>query len=98
MKLELASRWSKMPRNEKGDIEFTSLGPNGLWTSLLGCFTPEEIVELVNRALYQLEYQAASHAKRGKEERAKAKALREALKAAGKDPKALRIKDELEGK
>lgn len=92
MKLELKDKWKDMPRNPAGDVAFTYFG------QINDMFTTDEIVELVNRALYQLEYQAHAHAKRGREERAKAKLLREQLKASGKDPKALRIKDELEGK
>lgn len=60
-------------------------------------FTDEEIVELVNRALYQLEYQAAAHRKRGQAERDKMKKLKEELKKAGKDVKATLVERELKG-
>jgi hypothetical protein len=65
--------------------------------AVLTVFTPDEVVELVNRALYQLEYQRESHRKRGQAERDKMKALKEALKATGKDAKATRIERELKG-
>ena len=43
--------------------------------SVLNVFTPVEVVELVNRALYQLEYQRESHRKRGQAERDRMKML-----------------------
>jgi len=36
--------------------------------SLLEVFTREEVIELVNRSLYQLEYQARAHEKRRREQ------------------------------
>lgn len=106
MEIKLAGR--EMPRDAKGDVRFIQLGeflkpeernPKGdlAPATLLDVFTPDEIVELVNRAIYQLEYQAASHRKRGQIERAKNKALREALKAAGKDVKKAEIDKQLKG-
>lgn len=67
-----------IPRNKVGDPQFTSLSVDdedlvsrenfaGKMDALLEVFTPEEIVELVNRSLYQLEYQARSHQKRNAE-------------------------------
>lgn len=56
MKVSLKDR--NIPRNKAGDPSFTTLG------SLQATFSDEEIVELVNRCLYQLEYQARAHEKR----------------------------------
>jgi hypothetical protein len=70
MKLSLKGR--NIPRNKAGDPSFKYIG-GGLpqesresdfdGQALLEVFTPEEIVELVNRSLYQLEYQSRSHSK-----------------------------------
>jgi hypothetical protein len=104
MEIKLAGR--VMPRSEKGDVRFAYLNDAHMTAEpqgnadpghVQGTFTPEEIVELVNRAIYQLEYQAASHRKRGQIERAKNKALRDALKAAGKDVKKVEIDKQLRG-
>lgn len=65
--------------------------------TVINVFNPQEIVELVNRALYQLEYQRESHRKRGQAERDRHKALKEALKAAGKDVKVETISKQLKG-
>lgn len=86
MKIQLKGR--EIPRNEAGDPAFTKLGLEGFvhdtWIitkgSLLAVFTQEEIVELVNRAIYQLEYQHASHKRRGQEQRDREKRLREKVK------------------
>jgi hypothetical protein len=57
-----------IPRNKDGDPAFTRLEVDNSEVSdpptLMNVFTDGEIVELVNRALYQLEYQARSHADR----------------------------------
>lgn len=104
MKLELSTKWAQIPRDTDGDPGFTVLDNNMLpedkraYPGVAQVFTPAEIVELVNRALYQLEYQAGAHAKYGRVKRAKAAALKAALKDKGVDPKAQRVKDELEGK
>jgi hypothetical protein len=91
-----------MPRSSSGDVKFTTLhGPecapmeSRLQSGVLEVFSEAEVVELVNRAIYQLEYQAASHRKRGQAERARMKALKEAL---GKTAaKATQIASELKG-
>jgi len=101
MEIKLAGR--VMPRGPGGDVKFTSMDTTHALpgfehtgtSSLLEVFTKDEIVELVNRAIYQLEYQAASHRKRGQAERDKMKALKAALgKAAAKDAA---VKKELKG-
>jgi hypothetical protein len=104
MEIKLAGR--VMPRSEKGDVKFVYLNdshmtaepqPTADPTHVSGTFTPEEIVELVNRAIYQLEYQAAAHRKRGQAERDRMKALKAALKAQGVDPKRAEIDKQLKG-
>jgi hypothetical protein len=76
MKIRLQGR--VIPRNEGGDPHFVYLNDAHLTAEpqttadafhVLGVFSPEEVVELVNRALYQLEYQHTSHKTRAKEER-----------------------------
>jgi len=72
MKLDLRVKANALPRNKAGDVQFTKLGihepKSDFFTplpgSVLSVFTFDEVVELVNRALYQLEYQARAHAKR----------------------------------
>src|SRR5262245_57167919 len=82
MKVKLEGR--NIPRNKAGDPAFAGLGdrfgtPPGV-LSVLEVFTPEEIVELVNRALYQLEYQKESHRTRAQAERDRWAPVKEALK------------------
>lgn len=71
MKLSLKDR--QIPRNKVGDpaflylldVEFDGSPPLAdSMSALLAVFSPSEVVELVNRSLYQLEYQARSHEKR----------------------------------
>jgi hypothetical protein len=100
MEIKLAGR--VMPRVGGGDVKFLSLTPGRLTQpanderlSVQEVFTDTEIVELVNRAIYQLEYQAASHRKRGQAERARMKLLKEQLgKAGAKDAS---VKEQLKG-
>lgn len=71
MKVSLKDR--DIPRNKQGDPHFTQLCDEKLlarlnasefWpTDLFAVFMPREIVELVNRSLYQMEYQSKSHGK-----------------------------------
>lgn len=86
MKLSLKNR--NIPRNAQGDPNFTQLyseereGENSITYKLgegdlLDVFSPSEIVELVNRSLYQLEYQANSHHKYRAERLALEKPVRE---------------------
>ena|SRR5580765_4807439 len=56
MRVELQGR--AIPRNEKGDPKFKDL------PQLQTVFSDDEITELVNRSLYQIEYQKNSHTKR----------------------------------
>jgi hypothetical protein len=103
--VEVKLKGREIPRNSAGDAKFEYLDNAHLTggehpadaTHVLGVFTPEEVVELVNRALYQIEYQREAHRKRGKEERDRLKALREALKAQGLDPRKVKVERELKG-
>ena len=52
---------AKGPRNEKGDPAFTSLDQLGEH------FNEDDILFLVNKALYQLDYQKSFHKKRNEE-------------------------------
>lgn len=82
MKIQLKGR--EIPRNEAGDPAFVELGvwkdsvDKGIQAKdcVLQVFTPQEVVALVNRALYQLEYQHTAHKERGKRVRAEEKAIR----------------------
>jgi hypothetical protein len=84
VKIELAKLRDAIPRNAQGDPAFRALhqqdGLNRDTQTVLDVFTAEEVVELVNRALYQLEYQAQAHGKYAKIRRDKEKAIRQALK------------------
>src|ERR1700675_1534910 len=100
--MEIKLKGRELPRNVNGDVTFEGLGVGSgvhttLPTDVLTHFTPQEVVELVNRALYQLEYQRESHKKRGAAERAKVKLLKEGLKKAGKDPAKDSIDRQLKG-
>lgn len=81
MKVKLEGK--NIPRNKNGDPSFEFLeNPNGVTDppSLMQVFTTDEIVELVNRCLYQLEYQKNAHRKRAEEERAAFAPIKLALK------------------
>lgn len=88
MKIQLKGR--EIPRNDKGDPHFTTLGvTQEEWdftykeyavNGVLTVFTVGEVVELVNRALYQLEYQHESHRVRGQEQRDREKRVREKVR------------------
>lgn len=71
-----------LPRNKAGDPEFLQLGeflkpeernPKGdlVPPTVLDLFTPEEVVTLVNRQLYAMEYQRKVHRQRAQDERDK---------------------------
>jgi hypothetical protein len=80
MKIQLKGR--AIPRNASGDPAFRFLEEtdedaasyNG--PTVLNVFTEQEVVELVNRALYQLEYQHEAHKTRGKRVREEERAIR----------------------
>ena len=65
----------KIPHDADGDPAFAQLGihqdevPAAPEGSILSQFTPEEVVFMVNRYLYQCEYQRQVHRKRSAEER-----------------------------
>ena len=79
MKIQLKGK--AIPRNAAGDPHFTILG-NDLVAhgGVMDVFQSDEIVELVNRALYQLEYQHNAHRVRGQRMRDREKAIREKVK------------------
>lgn len=52
----------------------------GVFKAVLDVFTPEEVVELVNRALYQLEYQHNAHRVRGQRQRDAERLLKQKVK------------------
>jgi hypothetical protein len=90
MKIQLKGRG--IPRNAQGDPKFNHLSsaqyeimrhynvepdnPPGI----LDIFTTDEVVELVNRAIYQLEYQHTAHKRRGQEQRDREKKIKEKVK------------------
>ena len=89
MKIQLKGR--AIPRNEQGDPSFNGLGLSqedydfsykeyATHNDVLTLFTVQEVVELVNRALYQLEYQHNAHKVRGQRQRDAEKELREMVK------------------
>jgi len=71
---KLGERLKNVPRGENGDPKFSQL------EEVRGMFRESEIVELVNRALYQLEYQQNSHAKYQQKRRELERPVREAFK------------------
>lgn len=71
MKLSLKQR--TIPRNKVGDPTFQ----HGVGVRLYDVFTPEEVCELVNRCIYQLEYQSKAHQKRNEERSALEKPVKE---------------------
>jgi hypothetical protein len=94
--MEIKLKGRVLPRNEKGDVCFTTLEAGPL-DAVRNIFTDQEIVELVNRALYQLEYQRESHRKRGQAQRDQMKELKKKLKESGIDPKTHNINKQLKG-
>lgn len=102
--MEIKLKGRELPRDVKGDVKFQFLRiadedrtVNNNPIAIMDVFTPDEVVELVNRALYQLEYQRESHRKRGQAERDRMKTLKAVLKAQGKDVKATVIDKQLKG-
>ena len=88
MKISLKNR--DIPRNKMGDPAFRfldaermtgdELNTEGNTPTVLDVFTPEECVELVNRCVYQLEYQARSHAKRNASQALLERPIKEAFR------------------
>ena len=65
MRVSLQNR--NIPRDPMGVPRFHYLKPENTpanKTAVLDVFTEEEVVELVNRSIYQIEYQAFSHKKK----------------------------------
>lgn len=73
MRVELQGR--NLVRNAKGDPAYRDL------PQLQQEFTDAEIVELVNRSLYQIEYQASSHQKRAAKQMMLERPVKRAFKA-----------------
>ena len=71
MKVSLQGR--DIPRNRAGDPTFTS----GQTPRLFDVFSLDEVHELVNRCVYQLEYQSNAHRKRQQQQRLLEKPVRE---------------------
>jgi hypothetical protein len=63
-----------IPRTKDGDPAFEKL------EELQKVFSPEEIVALVNRQIYQMEYQRNVHRDRAREEREKLAPLKKKVK------------------
>jgi hypothetical protein len=93
VKITLSDKHRLIPRNAVGDPHFTTLDlranytPADAWDTpdkhplgVLDVFTSTEVVELVNRCLYQLEYQQRSHTKRAAQQRALEQPVKEMLK------------------
>jgi len=77
--IDLKSVEERIPRNGAGDPNFLYLhGPVG--PTVLDVFTHEQVVALVNRALYQMEYSRASHRQRSQKLRDQERPVREAFK------------------
>lgn len=79
--INLKAKEGLIPRNDDGDPQFLQLwqttdGQGGV----LNVFTDAEVVALVNRALYQMEYQRNSHRKYQQEQRNLEKPIKELLK------------------
>jgi len=93
--IDLKAVEDKIPRNQSGDPSFSYLGnsipqpnqvelplPGAVATanpSVLTVFTPEQVVALVNRALYQMEYSRTSHRERSQKLRDQEKPVKEAF-------------------
>lgn len=71
-----------IPRNAQGDPAFTELTPSGDSEnpSVVEVFQPDQVVALVNRALYQMEYSRTAHRNRAQRERDLMKPIKELLK------------------
>lgn len=70
VKISMRDRWEKIPYDSNGDPAFTALSPEGYIMSdvpyITELFNHEEIVNLVNKALYVMKYQRETHANRRK--------------------------------
>lgn len=71
MKVSLTNR--TIPRNKQGDPNFLF----GQGVRLYDVFSPQEVCELVNRCIYQLEYQSRAHQKRREEQNSLEKPVKE---------------------
>jgi len=73
-----------IPRNSQGDPAFSNLGVESNSprdnNSVLTVFSPDQIVALVNRALYQMEYSRKIHRERSQAQRDAEKPVKEAFK------------------
>ena len=87
--IDLKKVEERIPRNDSGDPSFTHLQKRGHRTDvtlehqlegLQDVFTDDQIVALVNRALYQMEYSRKIHRERSQAERDRDKPIKEAFK------------------
>jgi hypothetical protein len=82
--IDLKAVEERIPRNGSGDPAFTSLHPHDHQDEpefcVLDVFTVDQVVALVNRALYQMEYSRTSHRNRSQKLRDQEKPVREAFK------------------
>lgn len=65
VKISMRDRWDKVPYDKNGDPAFEELFVSfNEKTAVSEVFTNEEIVHLVNRALYVMKYQRETHERR----------------------------------
>lgn len=64
VKLSMRDKWNKLPYDADGDPCFKNLTDGE--DCIQGVFTDDEIVILVNRALYAMKYNRETHANRRK--------------------------------
>jgi ADP-glucose pyrophosphorylase len=71
--IDFIAKSNSFPRNGQNDVCFTQLGysdcpdESQVPDSILSVFSPEEVVAMVNRYLYQMEYQRTIHRERERE-------------------------------
>jgi hypothetical protein len=86
--IDLKKVEGEIPRNTTGDPNFIHLQSNkqadddndDMSLGVLDVFTPEQVVALVNRALYQMEYSRTSHRERSQKLRDQERPVKEAFK------------------
>lgn len=80
VKVALKEVQERIPRNGAGDPAFTHLHVTGEGDGILDVFTKEQVVAMVNRYLYQAEYQQTSHKQYQEKRRAFERPIKEAAK------------------
>jgi hypothetical protein len=74
VKISMRDRWDKIPYDNNGDPAFENLFPRSDVkddVAVASVFTYEEIVHLVNKALYTMKYQRETHANRRRNKESK---------------------------